>query len=477
MSVGPILFSRGADEQVSRIAALLICDQVQEPPPLVPADGDEVSPTCIYTGLARRAWRYDFAVPSAEGGAYRLGDSDYEIHGRLTGDLRIAYVSCNGQEHEDPARDLDERNVMWRRLVEEHRRTPFGLILHGGDQLYADEVVQAHPGLAAWAASEPDARAALPFDDAMRTAAERFYLERYEYLFRQPSIAWLAARIPAIMIWDDHDILDGWGSRPKDVLESPIGRGLFDAARRMFLLFQRAESEFCADAPGNGAAPCQRTAGCTQSFPRFTVVVPDLRSQRTPERVMGPETWSEFERGLEQASRGDRILIPSSVPVLGPRLSWVEKAFALFPGLQRYEDDLRDQWQSRSHRAEWRRLLERLERTAIGGSHRVTILSGELHLATRAVMAFRDGTLLHQLVSSGIAHPPPPELYARALGALARIGESPVPGQRITLKPLPGQRRVYVPERNYMVLERAGGDWTAQWELESSGRTPPLPLR
>src|SRR3546814_1323896 len=56
----------------------------------------------------------------------------------------------------------------------------------------------------------------------------------------------------------------------------------------------------------------------------------------------------------------------------------------------------------------------------------VTVLSGEIHLATRGTMDTPEGPL-HQLVASGISHPAPPTAYARALGLLARFGEAPLP--------------------------------------------------
>ena len=41
-------------------------------------------------------------------------------------------------------REGSERNAMWDRLKAEHRRRPFALMLHGGDQVYADEVTEGH---------------------------------------------------------------------------------------------------------------------------------------------------------------------------------------------------------------------------------------------------------------------------------------------------------------------------------------------
>lgn len=105
----------------------------------------------------------------------------------------------------------------------------------------------------------------------------------------------------------------------------------------------------------------------------------------------------------------------------------------------------------------------------------MTLLSGEIHLATRGTMD-APSALVHQLVSSGITHPPPPAAYAVALSALAHLGESPLLDHPIRLHPLPGQAHVYAPQRNFLVIERGGDDWSAWWELENDGPTPALAL-
>jgi hypothetical protein len=166
----------------------------------------------------------------------------------------------------------------------------------------------------------------------------------------------------------------------------------------------------------------------------------------------------------------------SSVPLLGPRLSILESVILAIPKMQKYEDDLRDQWQSRAHRAEWRRMLTLLCDLAERGDQSITALSGEIHLATRAEMALAPGATLHQLVASGIAHRPPPRAWARTLGLLAIAGEDPLPHHPIRIERIPGQRGRYVAERNYLVLFRHDGVWNAEWELEDSGRSGPLCL-
>ena len=146
------------------------------------------------------------------------------------------------------------------------------------------------------------------------------------------------------------------------------------------------------------------------------------------------------------------------------------------PRMQKYEDDLRDQWQSRAHRDEWRRMLRLVRDLARREGHDITAVSGEIHLATRATMDLGGGLTLHQLVASGIAHRAPPKGWARVLGALAWLGEDPLPDHPIRVERLPGQTGRYVAERNYLLLERLSGDWSARWTLETSGTTAPLAL-
>lgn len=466
-TIGPILFARGADDRSCRLAALVILPDGRPPPALVPDGGPQAVPESLYARFGRTVWRYDFALPVGRDVAYRLGDISHPVATDLTGDLRVAYVSCNGRASGDSDRPLDERNVMWRRLAAEHARAPFGLLLQGGDQLYADEVLDAHPSFRPWERCRTGHKARHPFPDEARAAAERFYLERYVALYAQPDIAAVCARVPSLMMWDDHDIVDGWGSHPAPTNDSPVGRGLFEVAREAFAVFQLART------PAEAAAD---TLGFAARFPGVTVVAPDLRSERRPERVMGPAGWATFEAGLSDAPAGDRVLVMSSVPALGPRLGWIERVSGLIPGIGKYKDDLRDQWQSHAHRAEWRRLLRTLEHHAVGHGARITLLSGEIHLATRGEMPFGDGTVLQQLVASGIAHEPPPSAYAIGLGLLATLGEDPLPDRPVRLRPVPGCRRIYTAERNYLALERSAGQWSAAWELEQGGRTPTLAL-
>ena len=465
--LGPVLVFRGFDGDRARIGVLLVRPSAG-PAPVVATDDGPVEPGVIASSRGRTIYSVALSLPLTPDTGFSVDGRRHPVRTDYEGDLRILFTSCNGMEDGDL--DRADRNAVWDMALQDHRDHPFRLHLMGGDQIYADEVTKHHPDAEAWPDSVPDH---LTNADVPRLRADLFdlFADRYIAVYAQGPFATLAAQIPTLSMWDDHDICDGWGSLSPELLDSPVGQALFGAARDAFLVFQ------CAVA-ADGAPPLATDpTGDNLSFhallPGLAILAPDLRSERRPGRVMADTGWRAYEAMLNAADR-PRAFLMSSVPAIGPRLSIVERAMNMLPGEQGYEDDLRDQWQSFKHRGEWRRFLQGMidwqDRT--GG--RITALSGEIHLAAHGVMGKGD-VAIRQLVSSGIAHPPPPRAWALTLALLSRLGDSPVPGHPIRLRSVPGHGR-YVADRNYLTLERRDGAWQAQWVFERTGPTRPIAI-
>lgn len=470
-TIGPVLVLDDLSDGRMALAALFIAPKDETPGPIL-AEGTAYPAEVLARYDRATVWRLRFSLPADRASSYIWDDRTFAVAGDFGADLRLGYVSCNGEEIGDMDRADSERNVMWARLRAQHESAPLTLLLHGGDQIYADEVTRGHALTDDW----PDDFERHPtpeqVDDLRHHLRERF-LMRYATLYRAPQFAYLAARVPSLMQWDDHDICDGWGSLRRTRTESTVGQTLFSEARAAFLIFQQAAAD--GDLPRRFADPTGRHLDWTLRAPGLRIIAPDLRGERTRRRVMGPGGWAAMAAETARTDTGHTFLM-SSVPLLGPRLSILEAIMVLIPSMQKYEDDLRDQWQSRTHREEWRRMLQMVREMALREGHEVTALSGEIHLATRAEMTLGPGIALDQLVASGVAHRAPPKAWARFLGGLARLGESPLRGHPIRVKPLPGQGPLYTAERNWLLLERDGGAWSARWDLEHSGLTPSLPL-
>lgn len=463
---GPMLFLRAAGDWGARVAVTAIR------PEGAPAPAFATDTAHDAEAIANRAgatlWRAEMTLPPGDA-TYSCDGTEYRVSTDVTGDVTLAFVSCNGQEHGDLDRPPADRNVLWSHLAARLEAEPVQVLLHGGDQLYADEVTQAHPLSKDWPNDVPDHLTGEQWRDLKAVLDDEFF-RRYATQWAHEGYSDAVARIPSLCVWDDHDICDGWGSLRRKAQTSDVAKVLYAAAREAYLLFQfgcrpAERPEICV---GRGRHLAWRV-----DLPGVSLIAPDLRSTRSKSQVMSEEAWSDLSPALRDTEA--QTFLISTVPALGPRMSLVERAMKLTRHMEDYEDDLRDQWQSYAHRPEWRRFLTALMEVQDTQGHGLTILSGEIHLAMRGTMRTNTGHL-HQLTASGISHPAPPDGLATALSLLARLGEAPVKGHPIRLHPLPGKTRPYTAQRNYLILRRRDDRWTATWQLEESGETAPLPL-
>lgn len=208
--IGPILLLDDARDGRLHLAALFIAPKGITPAP-IDLRGRTIAAQVIAEYDAATVWRVRFDLPADAGGSYCWDGTEYQVAGDMTGDVRLAYVSCNGEEIGDMDREGSERNAIWARLREEHRERPFALLLHGGDQVYADEVTLGHLLSQDWPDEVPDDPAPETLA-GLRDHLRHRFLERYAALYAAPEPAWVMARVPSLMQWDDHDICDGWGS-------------------------------------------------------------------------------------------------------------------------------------------------------------------------------------------------------------------------------------------------------------------------
>jgi len=488
--LGPLLYARGTQNHLSegdrwRLSVALLLSGEAEPPDLR-ADGVHlpIPPRHLHEWPAGalpghpllRLWRYDFAVPRGPQESRVLyGFEGEERRWAVTvpgtrAPLRIAYAACGGCEDESeiPAAGL-ARNARWGHLLGRHRAEPLHLLLMGGDQVYADGLWQGVPALARVAAETSLTRRArldLPAAEAGMLAGQldAWYLRTYHHGWSQAETAAVLASVPMVCMWDDHDIIDGWGSHPAALLDSPVYQAVFGAAARAFHLIQLG---MAADAPAETLWGAPESFSLGLRVNDVGILAPDLRSGRRPDRVLHPADRDRFVHWLDRLRGCRHLLFMSSVPLIYPDLGMLERLLALIPGRQRLEDDLRDQWRSPAHREEWAWLLDTLMRFSTATGCQVTSLSGEVHLGTQGVVRGAQGVELWQLTSSGIVHPPPPEMAVAALERLGRRTDRLPGGAVLEIPPFPETGRRTIARRNWLsLLARPEGTLSADWQAE-----------
>ena len=472
---------------------------------------------------------------------------------------RMAYVSCNGFSDPNGVRKLiKSENEVWGDLLCSHdkavrpsgykldkeqlwheQRTHakglqrFHLLLMGGDQIYFDSIWEDLKPLKEWIGLPREKQLRYRVSKRLDQKIEDYYISLYSarWLPKERN-AWGSnktsndcangmARIPTVMMWDDHDIFDGWGSYSPEMQQSELFSRLFFHARRAFWIFQMQHAadslpdlEHQSGLEVRNDDPLFRPIKWSQVLkeddlalpllddqPGFTFVhragpvalaVADLRTERSQEQVLGPETWRSFQNWLSSINANNRehsgtdcqhLLFMSSVPVVHPKLSLAEAFLDSFGSehvLDSSADDLKDHWTHNDHEGERKRLVDTLMRAAKTQGMRVTIVSGDVHVAAWGVVSRNDvppgenWAQVQQLTSTAIVHPSlvsvMERLFFHVLNNVAKGEQELDVNLTARMMLFPGANRYVMAARNWLALELDLGDGASDSKLWATWR-------
>ncbi|KAI9886542.1 MAG: hypothetical protein M1823_001653 [Watsoniomyces obsoletus] len=414
--------------------------------------------------------------------------------------MRVMFHSCNGFS---VGTDVDAWSgpALWNDVLRVHAERPFHVMIGGGDQIYNDNVRVEGP-LRPWTEiHNPVKRREYPFHEDLRARCDEFYYNNYVRWYSTEPFATANAQIAQINIWDDHDIIDGFGSYTDRFMRCDVFRGLGGVAEKYYLLFQHhlppPASTFTTDAPATNIEAGKQGVAPDPVQLKDTYVMRDLPAEAEPSYIIGsrpgpyvPEPsrnmFTQLGKGMaflgidarmertrhqvnydatydlvfrrvdtELAKAGGQIqhlLVLLGVPIAYPRLIWLEnilrspligpirflnKRFGLaggffnsFDGSVDLLDDLDDHYTAHNHKKERRVLINRLQTISQRHSVRITILSGDVHLAALGrfyshpklhIPVEKDHRYIVNVVSSAITNKPPPAPVANMLARRNKI--------------------------------------------------------
>jgi hypothetical protein len=286
----------------------------------------------------------------------------------------------------------------------------------------------------------------------------------------------MMASVPSVMIWDDHDIYDGYGSYENGGKDTPFFKAIYEAAAGAFELYQLRGWKANRSKLTNNA----KHYSWGVKFGHYTILAMDNRSGRTPLKIMPDEQWGEIVRwsqGRKAAttSDGETLLVVSPVPVVYRRF---KDGLTSLPGQQEMEDDLVDHWNDRRHEGERDKVVHHLFQcfrdpaTGGAGFHRITILSGDVHVGGLGFLTRDDGSReIAQIVASGIVHPSPGWFGWKAVQAMSNTDDYSIKGQDITasLVRAYGAEDINFVTRNFARLKLGDdGRLWVNWECEDT---------
>jgi phosphodiesterase/alkaline phosphatase D-like protein len=317
-------------------------------------------------------------------------------------DMRFMFMSCNGLHRRPPGR---RATAMWERANLEVSRDPnIRFALLGGDQVYADDMRDV------WLDEGGEAKLASLGHDEVVAELAAAYAKVYSGYWHQPAIRRFMANVPCLMMWDDHDIYDGWGSHGDE--HDALPQAFFAAASQAFDAHQGVHN------PANGSKEHRAFAF---TVGELGVLMLDLRSNRridadTAYPLLGTAQWDFVQSSLDRfaAAKVTHLAVACSVPPV-----FAGRVLPTLPGwlLQEEHDDVLDQWSSGPNLNDQRRLFGKLFEFRRETSANVLLIGGDVHCASITRLRSRhpqfvfddepEGATIHQLVSSGIGHQAP----------------------------------------------------------------------
>lgn len=398
-----------------------------------------------------------------------------------TQDMKVMFYSCNGFSlGVDPS---EFKGYLWQDVLRDHNSgTPFHVMLGGGDQIYCDKVKISTMAIKEWTLElNVHRKRHMQFSNENRVEVENFYLWHYIGWFglgymalphgvvQDKHFVEAQASIPQINIFDDHDIIDGYGSYTDKTMRSPFMLGIGRAAHKYYMLFQQGvaptDSAFISQEPSYviGKDLGQYMAQPSTSIyarmgPTLAFYGLDCRTERTHDQILSQSTYDAMFRRLTlelTAAKGEikHILLMLGVPIAYPRLVWLERiltsrAIAPIRALSRHGyfasmnngfddkieilDDLEDHWCAQNHKHERNKFMAELQQFATKQNIRITMLSGDVHLAGigrfygvdkkhHPLPVESDPCHMLNVISSAITNTPPPDKMADFLNKRNKV--------------------------------------------------------
>ncbi|KAI9727881.1 MAG: hypothetical protein M1828_005286 [Chrysothrix sp. TS-e1954] len=367
--------------------------------------------------------------------------------------MNIMFHSCNGFSMSVKPDDFSGPDPLWRDVLAKHQNQPYHVMLGGGDQIYNDRAQRETTHFQEWLGTKnPEHKHKAAFTSNMQYELETFYFDNYAKWFSRGMFSVANAQIPMINIWDDHDIIDGFGSYPDHFMRSAVFSGLGAVAFKYYMLFQHQSvpeetpktepSWLLGTQPGPYIHEVSRSVFAWLGK-GIAFVGLDCRTERTREEVLSQETYDMvFDRLRQEVVKGEtkHLIVLLGIPIAYPRLNFLENVLTSkamepvkaisrlglakgfvnkFDGGVEVLDDLNDHWTAKHHKHERNWFIQELQEFAAENSIRITLLGGDVHVAAigqfyskkkLGIPKDHDHRYIPNVISSAIVNTPPPTM-------------------------------------------------------------------
>ena len=364
---------------------------------------------------------------------------------------------------------------MWDRLGEELEGQDADFVIGIGDQVYTD----GNKDISIWQYLKKNKAQLLkeaPTTDERLKIMRSWYRDIYRGYWGFRQLRRVLGRYPTYMIWDDHEIMDGWGSYTRDELGNELDTiwEWEDTKKNVELAFQMFEAAKTAYEEYQHSHNPITEKGIYDyhyAWGQCAFYVLDMRGQRdfnrkTDDKILGKDQMDRIKEWLksDEALSANALFIVSPVPLVHIKNFIVNNLDLPLLGLA---DDLRDEWAHKSNWWERNRLLDAVFECSQTQGKRVMFLSGDVHIGAgfRLTRANQSAARVYQLTSSSITYPIPPLLKLAVSGA-GKLGDT----DKVDAKSRTAFQILHPPfgRNNFGIISitsRPDGDVNISWNL------------
>lgn len=433
-----------------------------------------------------------------------------------TQDFRWISHSCNGFSASLNPDDFGGPNPLWDDVVKEHQKRPFHAVVGGGDQIYNDKLTQ-EPEMQEWVkCTDSKKRMAMPLTQEMSDCIDRYLFNHYCEWFGSGTFSKVIASVPMMNMLDDHDLIDGFGTYPDDLMMAHVFNAIGTQGYFWYLIFQqfmKMEVDGKDDSQGKHShlsviigpkgpyIPFPNQSFLAYMGPKQWLLMIDCRAERKVDQVCTKEAYDKiFSRVQSDIPAGtEHLVILLGVPLAYPRMVFLERALSSpfnplimlakgikpgfansFNGQVELLDDLNDHWCAAGHKKERNALVCRVQEAALAKHLRVSWMSGDVHCASvscfygyRAHDPALDPKFSLAVVTSAIVNAAPPPPVINLLNKLGKKKHRSLfyAGTKETMVELFDGKDKYVRgSRNWCAVTRdpSNGDLEFQLRLEET---------
>ncbi|OAX39189.1 hypothetical protein K503DRAFT_799850 [Rhizopogon vinicolor AM-OR11-026] len=433
-------------------------------------------------------WRFPIQI--------QLGDNEICIKYSINGGMQLSFFvparhqnmrwaahSCNGfsagvnQDDFKGPGFQSGYDPMWVDLMHKHVEQPFHVLVGGGDQLYCDSLTR-EPEMQKWLLTKPSMKKTFPLTPEIVSCIDRFFFNHYCNSFRRGAFARANSSIPMLNMCDDHectftDLIDGFGSYPEELQQSPVFKQIGARGYFFFLLFQcfihphldgldDRKHIFKSLVLGGQGRYIGLPSHSFLSYmgPQVRILMLDCRGERRKDQVCSEFEYNKvFQRIFELPPDVKHLVVQIGIPIAYPRMVFLESAldsklnpltalgrsgtagFSSFVNKFNADaellDDLNDHWTAKAHKKERNWFIQQMQGIAKMKRLRISFLSGDVHCA--AVGVFKtlvrgsggknnrtidvppdaDVKYMINVVTSAIVNTPPPNGVIAMVSTLA----------------------------------------------------------